>query len=96
MNRKLFTSVIIKDEGVRLDYYLLQETVTGEDGNHHNTYGVEIRQTPLDTFSGCPYLMSSVPDITCCQKEMELFLQELAQTATDPSCLENIVEDYIE
>ena len=95
MNRKFFTSVILKEEGIRLDYFLLSENAVDIFGRECITYGVEIRQTPANTFSQNPYFIASVPDITCKIDMAEALLRELSATATDPSCLEDIVVEII-
>ena len=95
MKRKFFKSVISKEDGLRLDYFLLTENAVDIYGNPCKKYGVEIRQTPSDTFSACPYFVASVPDITCDIKKAEGLLTELSATATDPSCLDDIIMDII-
>ena len=95
MNRKLFTSIVLRGEGIRLDYYLLEEQREDTCGNMLTCYGVEICQTPLDTFSFGAYLHRSVPDICCSRERITAFLHELSDSRTDPSCLEDIVEELL-
>ncbi len=94
MNRKLFTTLIIEDEGVRLDYYLLTNRVVIEN-EEHITYGVAIGQSPLNAFSRCPYLYSSLEDITPMRHTTLDFLRKLADGLVDPSVLEDIVLDNL-
>lgn len=96
MNRKLVSSIINKTEGVRLDYFLLSTDREDFSGHFSTEYGIEIRQSPSDVFSVCPYLVSSVPDISCCKKDIEILIAELYVSHTDPSCLTEIIEDFID
>ena len=77
MNRKYFTTVILKEEGVRFDYFLLFENKPNCDNEMCTTYGVEIRQTPLHTFSNCPYKVCTLPDITNDAGKINTFLRIL-------------------
>ena len=96
MNRTHFSTVIIKNEGVRLDYYLLSSDERDIFGNLCTKYGIEIRQMPLHTFSLCAYLCCSLPDIGTNKQKITVFLRKLSESQTDPSCLEDIVDEQIE
>jgi len=96
MNRKLFSTILMKDENIRLDYFLLSREHKNTAGNLVREYGVEIRQSPAGSFSLCPYAMTSIPDISCQKEDMENLLNMLSESATDPSCLVDIIEDWID
>ncbi len=95
MNRKYFTTVILKAEGVRLDYYILAEKKENIKEEVCTTYGVEIRQTPLHTFSNCSYMVCSLPDITHDAGKINNFIRELADSFTDPTGLVDVAEEII-
>ena len=95
MTRKLYTTRIFKDDGVRLDYLILSETVTFE-GRTATTFGIEISQSPINTFSACKYLKTAISDITCDYEKICTLAGELANGGVDPSVLEDIITDRID
>ncbi len=95
MNRKYFTTAVSGADGIRLDYYLLSEKKPDCNGKMCTTYGIEIRQTPLNAFSRCPYLVCSLSDISINHSEICDLLRNLADSFTDPSGLEDVVAEII-
>lgn len=95
MSRKYFTTAVLKAEGVRFDYYLLSENLLDCNGKMCTTYGVEIRQNPLNAFSRCSYKVCSLPDISCDKGKILDFLRELADSFTDPSGLIDLAEEIV-
>ena len=95
MNRRYFTTAILKEEGIRLDYYILSGNAWDCNERMCTTYGIEIRQTPLHTFSNCPYKVCALPDITDDAGKIVHLLRELADSFTDPTGLVDVVEEIV-
>ncbi len=92
INRKLYKTVLNKNGGTRTDYYLIKTHIAAEDVQGIS-YGVEIRQVPLDTFSLCPYLTANAPDISSNLKLVCDFLEDISSGDVDPVSLFDIIED---
>ena len=88
LERNLFKTDLNKKGGLRLDYYLLENT-----DNSENKYGVELRQVPIDTFSTCPYLKASAADICGDYNKVCSFLEDISAGEVDPASLFDIIED---
>lgn len=93
MNRCHFAAVVLKNEGIRLEYFILSENREDVFGQIRTSYGVEIVQAPLNTCSCSPYLRRAVPDLCESYEEIRTFAKELCESLTDPVCLEDIAAD---
>lgn len=94
MERKLYKTMVFKESGMRMDYYILTETVELE-GEIAESYGVQITQAPLNTFSVCGYFSRLERDITCDYEKILQLLDILTESETDPSLLYDMVAEYI-
>ena len=93
MTRRLFTTIIFKEEFFRLDYYIIEEPSSIDP--HKTVYGIEICQSPLSSFCNHPYLNSRVCDISDSKEKIELFAKELSGGEVDPVSLYDIIEDRV-
>lgn len=94
MKKTLFKSVVLKREGLRLDYYIISYMLSLE-GENLVSYGIEISQTPLKG-SRLKAMTVSLEDITPDRKKIEEFIGELCEGEFDPSMLIDAANDKIE
>ncbi len=95
MNRKLYKTIVLKNESVRLDYYIIKELKTLEE-EKSAVYGLEINQSPISTFSLFGYMNSRVEDITTDYEKVADLAKVLTEAEADPACLFDFVSDMVE
>ncbi|MDP4118636.1 MAG: DUF6514 family protein [Bacillota bacterium] len=97
MKRQLYNTVILKDDCLRLDYYIITAYRDAEDLQKEiPTYGLEINQVPTNTFSQFGYISTTVEDITADYGKICEFANLLSVNEIDPSILFDVVNDKLD
>ena len=95
MIRSLFKSIILRDEGLKLEYYIISSDIRHEKKLFFS-YGIEIVQTSVSSKCKLKDASSHITDITTSYNKILNFTAFLCANAVDPSMLYDAVTDGLE